>query len=192
LVTGGAHPRGKSSAKVNGVGIEKARAIFYRALTRYMSANTTFQGARDATAQAAHDLYGGAVVASVHAAWDAVNVPGSPNGPPGGTGPGPGDHALVNGQPVRNVSGTKGGASYFSIDLPAGILNLLVSSHGGTGDADLYIRYGQKPTTVTFDNASRTTGNQESIALSQTKAGRYWIMVRGFSQFGGLVLTARY
>jgi Zn-dependent metalloprotease len=83
LVVGGTHPRQKTPFIVPGLGITKAQAIFYRALTTYMTANTNFAGARAATAMAAKDLYGdGAEVAAVHYAWDLVGVPGGPTRAP--------------------------------------------------------------------------------------------------------------
>lgn len=77
---GGTHPRGKTSVNVPGFGVVKMRAVWYRALTVYMTSSTTFQGARDATARAAADLYGGQCSSdwkTVQMAWDAVGVPGT-------------------------------------------------------------------------------------------------------------------
>ncbi|WP_275461371.1 M4 family metallopeptidase [Streptomyces noursei] len=63
-------------AKVTGIGRDKATAIFYRALTRYMVSTTDFHDARTATLQAAKDLYGANSTAyqTVDRAWAAVNV----------------------------------------------------------------------------------------------------------------------
>ncbi|MFF2810895.1 M4 family metallopeptidase [Streptomyces sp. NPDC058000] len=63
-------------AKVTGIGRDKATAIFYRALTRYMVSTTDFHDARTATLQAAKDLYGAGSTAyrTVDRAWAAVNV----------------------------------------------------------------------------------------------------------------------
>lgn len=64
------------SAKVKGIGHRDASRIYYRALTVYMTADTGFQGARDAMVQAATDLYGAGStkVKRVQQAWAAVNV----------------------------------------------------------------------------------------------------------------------
>ncbi|WP_328719811.1 M4 family metallopeptidase [Streptomyces sp. NBC_00247] len=63
-------------SKVTGIGRDKAVAIFYQALTRYMVSSTDFHDARTATLQAAADLYGqsGTEYAAVNKAWAAVNV----------------------------------------------------------------------------------------------------------------------
>ncbi len=74
LVTGGTHPRNKTTVQVPAIGLEKAQQIFYRALTRYMTSNTNFAGGRTATANAANDLYGPDARRAVEMAWAAVGV----------------------------------------------------------------------------------------------------------------------
>ncbi|MCX5399241.1 M4 family metallopeptidase [Streptomyces sp. NBC_00102] len=61
---------------VTGIGRDKAVAIFYQALTRYMVSSTDFHDARTATLQAAADLYGqtSTEYTTVNKAWAAVNV----------------------------------------------------------------------------------------------------------------------
>lgn len=65
------------AASLTGIGRAKAGAIWYRALTAYMTPSTTYGGARAASLSAASDLYGGsssAEYAKVAAAWAAVKV----------------------------------------------------------------------------------------------------------------------
>ncbi|MCW3841551.1 M4 family metallopeptidase [Micromonospora yasonensis] len=61
---------------VTGIGNAKAGAIWYRALTVYMTSLTDYAGARAATLSAAADLYGAgsAEYNTVAAAWSAVSV----------------------------------------------------------------------------------------------------------------------
>ncbi len=68
-----------SGMKVAGIGLENiadAEKIFYRAFTRYLTPNSNFSAAREATLQSARDLYGGGSdeVKQLTAAWDAVGV----------------------------------------------------------------------------------------------------------------------
>ncbi|WP_328496516.1 M4 family metallopeptidase [Streptomyces sp. NBC_00414] len=62
--------------KVTGIGKAKLGAIWYRALTVYMTSSTKYAGARTATLNAAKDLYGAgsAEYTAVGAAWSAVSV----------------------------------------------------------------------------------------------------------------------
>ncbi|MER8183773.1 M4 family metallopeptidase [Kitasatospora sp. NPDC094015] len=61
---------------VTGIGRTKAAAIWYRALTVYMTSTTNYKAARTATLNAAKDLYGATSTEynAVAAAWKAVNV----------------------------------------------------------------------------------------------------------------------
>ncbi|MFJ6213068.1 M4 family metallopeptidase [Streptomyces sp. NPDC092296] len=65
-----------SGTAVTGIGRDKAAAIWYRALTVYMTSSTNYKSARTATLNAAKDLYGSgsAEYNAVAAAWTGVNV----------------------------------------------------------------------------------------------------------------------
>ncbi len=65
-----------NGSTVAGIGRDKAAAIWYGALTNYMTSNETYHYARLDTIDAATDLYGAssAEVAAVKAAWSAVSV----------------------------------------------------------------------------------------------------------------------
>ncbi|MFJ5780008.1 M4 family metallopeptidase [Streptomyces sp. NPDC093094] len=69
-----------NGSAVTGIGRDKAQAIWYRALTTYMTALTNYKLARVATLQAAADLYGedSAEYTAVGDSWDAVSVTGIP------------------------------------------------------------------------------------------------------------------
>ena len=84
------------------LGRDKTEQIFYRALLHYLTQGSNFADARDATIQAAQDLYGAQDAASVQAAWDAVEVFGdqSPADEPTPTDPVSGDDVMVYLRPV--------------------------------------------------------------------------------------------
>ncbi|MER7751331.1 M4 family metallopeptidase [Kitasatospora sp. NPDC097643] len=65
-----------NGSSVTGIGRTKAAAIWYRALTVYMTSTTNYKAARTATLKAATDLYGATSTEykTVAAAWSAVNV----------------------------------------------------------------------------------------------------------------------
>ena len=65
-----------NGSTVTGVGRTAAAAIWYRALTVYMTSSTNYSGARTATLNAAKDLYGAgsSPYNTVAAAWSAVSV----------------------------------------------------------------------------------------------------------------------
>ncbi|MBM7114594.1 M4 family metallopeptidase [Archangium primigenium] len=76
LLTEGGKNRTSGLEVKDGLGMEKSLKIFGRALTTYMTPNTTFSQARDATIKAATDLHGAnsVEVQKVKDAWTAVGV----------------------------------------------------------------------------------------------------------------------
>ncbi|GGU70738.1 peptidase M4 [Streptomyces litmocidini] len=71
---------------VTGIGIDKARLIWFKALTTKFTSNTNYAGARTGTVAAATELYGAgsAEVAAVENAWAAISVGSRPGGGGGG------------------------------------------------------------------------------------------------------------
>jgi len=65
-----------NGSTVAGIGRTAAAAIWYRALTVYITSSTDYHGARTATLSAAQDLYGpgSAQQSAVATAWSAVGV----------------------------------------------------------------------------------------------------------------------
>ena len=76
LLTEGGKNRTSGLGVDQGIGMEKSQKIFGRALTTYMTPDTTFAQAREATVKAATDLYGAnsAELQKVKDAWTAVGV----------------------------------------------------------------------------------------------------------------------
>ncbi|MEV6672317.1 M4 family metallopeptidase [Streptomyces sp. NPDC051162] len=64
------------NSTLSGIGRDKALAIWYKALTTYFTSTTNYAAARQATLQAAGDLYGtnSSEYQAVGATWTAVNV----------------------------------------------------------------------------------------------------------------------
>jgi uncharacterized protein (TIGR03382 family) len=75
LVAGGKHPRARTAIDVPALGMERAGAIFQRALTQgYFTTTTNFAQARTATEQVAQELYPGCTKLAVAKAWAAVGI----------------------------------------------------------------------------------------------------------------------
>lgn len=91
-----------------------------------------------------------------------------------------------------NISGATGSVQFFSVAVPAGATNLKIQTSGGTGDADLHVRFGQVPTTSLYDCRPFLTGNNETCDVPSPNAGTYHIMLQGFVAFSGLTLTVSY
>ncbi len=187
LVTdGGSHPRGKSTAVVPSIGLAKSEQIFYRALNTYMTPSTDFAGARTSTAQAALDLYGATEATAVETAWCAVGVGACPSTTP------PGGGELTNGVAETGLSANSNEELSYTMVVPAGATDLSFDIFGGSGDADLYVRFGSAPTTSTYDCRPYQNGNTESCDFSSPQAGTYHVMVRAYATFADLSLTGSF
>ena len=103
-----------------------------------------------------------------------------------------GGNVLQNGVPATGLAATTGNSVMYTLSVPAGASNLVFSTSGGTGDGDLYVRFGSAPTTSTFDCRSWNNGNSESCPISTAQAGTYYVMVYAYASFSGLSLTGSY
>ncbi|CAM2005717.1 M6 family metalloprotease domain-containing protein [Acanthopleuribacter pedis] len=110
----------------------------------------------------------------------------------GGSGGGASNGELTNGTPVNNLSGAEGEQSVFFIDVPAGASNLSFVTHGGSGDADLYYRYGSEPTTGNYGGRSWASGNGESLSVASPQTGRYYVLINAYRAYAGMTLTVSY
>lgn len=181
MVAGGQHPRGKTSNVVPPLNandsydsIMKGAIIFYRANTVYLMPSSTFASARVATKQAALDLYGSGAASSVEAAWDAVGVAAPVSWTVLGT--------------ESNLSGGAGSQVNFSYVTPSGSKGMKFNMSGGSGDADLYVKFGNAPTTQSYDCRPYKAGNAESCTFPPQQ-GTYYVMIRGYSSYSGVTLS---
>jgi Zn-dependent metalloprotease len=186
LTQGGKHPRGKTANVVPALGVDKAAAIFYRALTTYLSSNSSFQDARNATAQAATELYGATAATATHAAWTAVGVPGAPAGDGGGGGGG----GCV-GTPYQGSLGGTGASqwqpnnTYYSTNGTAKHSGCLTGPVGTDFDLELFKWNGGGWVQVAKSDGPT---NQEAVAYSGT-AGYYTWRVSSAAGAGAYSMT---
>ena len=104
--------------------------------------------------------------------------------------------ALANGVPADNLSGDAGEDLRFYLDVPDNHENLGFSISGGSGDADLYVKFGSQPTTSDYDCRPWRNGNNETCDggdFDTSRNGRYHVLVRGYtgaSGFSGSLCSA--
>ncbi|MBI2379129.1 MAG: M20/M25/M40 family metallo-hydrolase [Gammaproteobacteria bacterium] len=108
----------------------------------------------------------------------------------GGTMPPP--NMLTNKVPLTNQSGTTGQESYYWLNVPAGAHSLSFKTTGGTGDADLYVRFGTKPTTASYQCKSDGSTSTETCNIATAQAGTYHVLLKAYSAYSGVSLTGSY
>jgi len=90
---------------------------------------------------------------------------------------------LASGDRLGPFSGTPGLQRFFKITVPAGAGELVVGTGGGTGDLDLFMRFGEQPTNDFDDEdqlASGQVDNGEALQVAAPQAGDWFILVDGF------------
>lgn len=110
----------------------------------------------------------------------------------GTTTPPPTSTPLTNGVAVTGQGASTGGELRYTLVVPAGASNLRFVSSGGSGDADLYVRFGSAPTTASFDCKSEGNTNAETCTIATAQAGTYHVLLRAYATFSGASLTGSY
>ncbi|MBY6186121.1 S8 family serine peptidase [Marinobacter hydrocarbonoclasticus] len=89
----------------------------------------------------------------------------------------------------ENLDGARRSWQYFSVEVPAGASNLTVSLSGGSGDADLYVKYGSNPGRRDYDCRPYQSGNNETCSGANPTAGTWYIGIYGYRAYSGATLT---
>jgi len=98
----------------------------------------------------------------------------------------------AGGGSVSDVSANAGQWKHYTLDVPAGMSTFTVTTSGGTGDADLFVKFGSQPTASSYDCRPYKNGNAETCTFSSPQAGTWHLSVNAYSTFSGLTLTGQY
>ncbi|WDE05336.1 M4 family metallopeptidase [Thalassomonas viridans] len=158
---------------------KKAFQVMAKANQTYWTANSTFDEGACGVESAAEDL--GHSKADVTAAFDAVGVVcgGTPPPPPG---------ELTKGVP-QTISGGQGSETHFTYEAPADVNSVSFNMSGGSGDGDLYVKFGSAPTASSYDCRPYVGGNNETCDFPSGQAGTYYVMVRGYSSYSNATIV---
>ena len=117
------------------------------------------------------------------------NTPPPTDGGGGGCTP----TALANGVAVTGISvGTGAWTCAYTLAVPAGASNLAFNLSGGTGDADMYVKFGSEPTSSSYDCRPYLSGNTETCTFATPSTGTYYVKLNGYSAASGMSLKGTY
>ncbi|TQP84058.1 hemagglutinin/proteinase HapA [Vibrio cholerae] len=167
-------------ANKSGWNVRKGFEVFAVANQLYWTPNSTFDQGGCGVVKAAQDLNYN--TADVVAAFNTVGVNASC-----GTTPPPVGKVLEKGKPITGLSGSRGGEDFYTFTV-TNSGSVVVSISGGTGDADLYVKAGSKPTTSSWDCRPYRSGNAEQCSISAVVGMTYHVMLRGYSNYSGVTL----
>ena len=159
--------------------------------------NVEIRNVLNATAQdlgaAGRDVKFGFGLAQTKDAIDYITNKGC-DGTGGGTTPPPpptGDTVLVNGTAKTDLSAATGAELVFTMDVPAGASAINFTTAGGSGDVDMYVKFGSAPTDSSYDCRPYANGNNESCDVTET-GGTYYVRLKAYSSFAGVSLTGSF
>lgn len=104
----------------------------------------------------------------------------------------PTSNVLSNGVAIKGISGAVASKQFWTLSVPAGASNLKFVTSGGSGDADLFVKFGSAPTTAAYDCKSGGSSNSETCSIATAQAGTYHILLNGYTAYSGLSLTGSY
>ena len=162
----------------------KAFKVFARANSLYWTASSTYNSAACGVETAATDL--GFVKADVTAAFTLVGVSCPTTPPPSGGG------TLTNSVAASNLSAATGTYLKYTMVVPSGATGLKFVMSGGTGDADMYVKFGSAPTDTVYDCRPYVSGNAETCNIATAQAGTYYVNLKAYAAFSGVSLTGSY
>ncbi|NQZ09616.1 MAG: pre-peptidase C-terminal domain-containing protein [Algicola sp.] len=98
---------------------------------------------------------------------------------------------LQNDVPVSGLSASTGVNKYYTLDVPVDATNVSFTTSGGSGDADLFIKFGSTASDSVYDCKSDNSNSTESCAGTQS-GGTYYVLVKAYSTYSGVTLTGSY
>ena len=102
------------------------------------------------------------------------------------------DTVLVNGVAKTGLAATTGNSLNYTMVVPAGATNLKFVTSGGTGDMDMYVKFGSAPTDSVYDCRPYANGNAETCNIATAQAGTYNVRLKAFSSYTGVSLTGSF
>lgn len=100
--------------------------------------------------------------------------------------------SLQSGVAVTGLFGAQSTKTYFKINVPAAQtrLEIRLSGPAGSGDCDLYVKFGVQPTLSSWDYRPYRSDSNETVTVNNPAAGDWFIMLNGYTAFSSLSLVA--
>lgn len=92
---------------------------------------------------------------------------------------------------IENLAAQTDEILYHSFEVPEGTTRAIFRTRHGSGNADLFVKFGSEPTTEDFDFSSTRRRSKEGIVIDDPQVGTYYIGIKATSAFEGLTLKAK-
>lgn len=97
----------------------------------------------------------------------------------------------VSGQ-LTGLSGSRRNWDRYTWNIPEGVKQMTIRTSGGSGDADLYVKFGSQPETNSYDCRPYQNGNNEVCTFDAPASGTWHIGLRGYSSYSRVTLSYSY
>jgi hypothetical protein len=99
---------------------------------------------------------------------------------------------IENNVPINNIAGAKNSLTNYKFSVPTNASSVTITTSGGSGDVDLYVRKGAEPTTKLYDCRPFKNGNNETCNFTTDLSGDFYIQLNAYSSFSGVTLSASF
>ena len=99
---------------------------------------------------------------------------------------------LENDIALTGLGGPSGSEVLYEMVVPAGATDLSFNMSGGSGDADLYVKFGGQASSSNWDCRPYKYGNDETCDISPAQEGTYSVMLDAYSAYSDVTLLASY
>lgn len=93
---------------------------------------------------------------------------------------------------IGDSTGAKNSERFFTLYVPLNAEALELMTHGGSGDIDLYVKYGAPPTTASYDCRSLKGGPRQSCVIPNPEKGSYYVMLLGNGEYSDAKVIGAY
>ena len=157
--------------------------------------NNQIRSALNATAEdkgsAGRDNFYGYGLMQLADAYNYLNTNGCAGGGTGGGGGSEPGVEPVSGQ-LTGLSGTRRNWDRYTWTIPEGVTQMTIRTSGGSGDADLYVKFGSQPETNSYDCRPYQNRNSEVWTFDAPESGTWHIGIRAYSSYSGVTLSYSY
>ena len=101
----------------------------------------------------------------------------------------PTDKVLKDGVPVTGLTGATGSETLYTFELDS-VRTLGIKTSGGSGDMDLYVKFGSKASKQNWDCRPYRYDDNETCTFTNASPGTYYVLLNGYSSFSGMTLEA--
>lgn len=93
---------------------------------------------------------------------------------------------------IGDNEGDTSSEQFFTLHVPDNAVNLEFTTQSGSGDIDLYVKFGAKPTTTNYDCRSINFGTSQNCGVSTPSEGTYYAMLLGNAAYSGVSIEGTY